>query len=188
VSEGGGYLGRLWRASAHPGEFFATLPASPRLWEATRAGLLSVAVSSLVFSWAIGRGISSDAWLPILLLVAPGAFLYVTLLWLVGGLALARAGSLDRRGWEVAAWAWVPAGFMAVALLPVVAVFPVTSLAAGLLGLPVWHLAVVYRGLAEFAEHRARSALVIYALVVLAAPLTVLVAALLGYLAQGGAG
>jgi hypothetical protein len=188
VSEGDRYLGRLWRAAAHPSEFFAALPASPRLGEAARAGLLSVAVSSLVFSWAIGRGISSDAWLPLLLLVAPGAFLYVTLLWLLGGLALARAGALDRRGWEVAAWAWVPAGFMAVALLPVVAVFPVTSLAAGLLGLPVWHLAVVYRGLAEFAGPRTRSALIIYALVVLAAPLTLLAAALLGYLAKAPAG
>jgi hypothetical protein len=155
---------------------------------AGRAALLSVGVSSLVFSWAIVRGTSSDAWIPILLVVVPGAVLYAALLWLLGGLALARTAAIDLRGWEVAAWAWVPSGFMALSLLPVVAVFPVTSLAIGLFGLPLWHLTVVHAGLAEFAERGVRKALVVYALVVLAAPLTVLAAALLSLLAGGDPG
>lgn len=131
---------------------------------------------------AVGRATSSDAWLPILLLVVPGLVLYSGALWLLGGLTLARSAAMDLRGWEIAAWAWVPTGFLALSLLPVVAVFPVTSLIVGLLGLPLWHLSIVRSGLRQFAERKPGRSLLLYALVVLAAPLTAMLVGLLAYL------
>lgn len=166
----------LWLAVSRPHEFFAGFPPHPRLLLALRPATLSVLLGASMFSWAIARGTSSDS-LAVTLVILPGAVLYAAVLWLLGGLALARSAELSERGWEVAAWAWVPAGFMAIALLPVVAVFPVTSLVVGLLGLPVWHLAVVHAGLREFAPSKWRRALLIYAVVVLAAPLTLMAAA-----------
>jgi hypothetical protein len=176
-------LRRSWRAASTPGDFFADLPDAPRVASATIPALLSVAAGALILAWAIARATSSDAWLPILLLVVPGLLIYSATLWLLGGLVLSRAAELDLRGWEIAAWAWVPTGFLALSLLPVVAVFPVTSLMLGTLGLPVWHLTVVHAGLARFAPAGGRRALLLYALVILAAPLTVMGVTLLAILA-----
>lgn len=172
-----GYLQRLWVAVSRPQEFFAALPPHPQLALALRPAAVSVVLGASMFSWAIARGTSSDSLVAVMLLVLPGSLLYAATLWLLGGLALARTADLSERGWEIAAWAWVPAGFMALGLLPVVAVFPVTSLVVGLLGLPVWHLAVVHAGLSEFAPSRSRGALLIYALVVLAAPIALMAGA-----------
>ncbi|MEX2542505.1 MAG: hypothetical protein WD314_11880 [Trueperaceae bacterium] len=183
-----GWLGRAWRASAHPGDFFATLPDDARLGAAARPALLSLTVGASVMAFAIGRATASDAWLPILLFVVPGMILYGATLWLVGGMTLARAAALDLRGWEIAGWAWVPTGFLALSLLPVAAVFPVTSLVVGTLGLPVWHLAVVAAGLKTFSGRRPGRALLFYALVVLAVPITAMAISLLAILATGTGG
>lgn len=172
------YLRRLWVAAAHSDDFFASLPEAARLGPALRAGGLSVAASTLVFAWAIARATSSEVLAPVLVFVVPGALLYAATLWFLGGLALSWTVDLDLRAWEIAGWAWVPSGFMALALLPVVAVFPVTSLVAGLLGLPVWHLAVVHAGVGRFVPHQQRRALIVYALVVLAVPIVAMAAAL----------
>ena len=183
-----GYLQWLWMAVSRPREFFAEFPREVRLRLALRPALVSVVLGASMFSWAIARGTSSDSLVAVMLLVLPGAVLYASILWLLGGLALARTADLGERGWEVAAWAWVPAGFMALALLPVVAVFPVTSLTVGMLGLPVWHLLVVHAGLEQFAPDRSRRALLIYGIVVLAAPVTLLAGATAVLLWGGTAG
>lgn len=175
------YVRRIWRAASQPSEFFAATDAEPDLWSAAGPALLSVTLGALVLAAAIVRATSSDAWLPILLFVVPGLVLYSGALWLLGGLALARSAAMDLRGWEVAAWAWVPTGFLALSLLPVVAVFPVTSLIIGLLGLPLWHLSIVRAGLRQFAERKAGRTFLLYALVVLAAPITAMVVGLLAY-------
>lgn len=182
------WLGRLWRSAAHPRDFFETLPDDPRLGAAARAALFSLTIGAAVMALAIGRATASDAWLPIVVFVVPGMILYGATLWLVGGLTLARAAALDLRGWEIAGWAWVPSGFLALSLLPVVAVFPVTSLVVGTLGLPVWHLAIVAAGLEAFAGRRPRRALLFYALVVLAVPITAMAIGLLAILATGAGG
>lgn len=172
-----GYLQRLWVAASRPQEFFAEFPPQPRLLRAVRPALVAVVLGAVMFSWAIARGTSSDSLVAVMLVVLPGAVLYAATLWLLGGLALARTADLGERGWEIAAWAWLPSGFMAIALLPVVAVFPVTSLVIGMLGLPIWHLVVVHAGLCRFAPTKMRRALIIYGAVVLAIPLTVIVGA-----------
>lgn len=179
---------RLWRAVSQPAEFFADLPDDTRIGSAAWPALVSTSLGGVVFALAVGGATSSDAWLPIVLLVVPGIVLYGAVLWLLGGLALSRTAALDVRGWEVAAWAWVPTGFLALALLPVVAVFPVSSLVLGTMGLPVWHLAVVHAGLREFAEERRRRALLLYALVVLAAPAVLITGILITLTAAVGAG
>lgn len=184
----GSWIGRLWRAAAHPEGFFASLPDDPRLGAAARSALVSLTVGAVVLALAITRATASDAWLPILVFVVPGMIIYSATLWLVGGLTLARAAALDLRGWEIAGWAWVPTGFLALSLLPVVAVFPVTSLVIGTLGLPAWHLSVVAAGLKYFAGRRPRRALLFYALVVLALPLTAMAVTLLAILATGAGG
>jgi hypothetical protein len=181
-------LRRSWRASAQPGEFFAGLPEEPRPGAAAGPALLSVALGALVLAMAIGRATQSDAWLPLVLFVVPGTVLYSAALWLLGGLTLARAAALDVRGWEIAAWAWVPTGFLGLSLLPVVGVFPVTGLTLGTLGLPVWHLAVVRAGLNRFQARRPGRALVYYSLVVLAAPLTAMAVTVVAVLAGGESG
>lgn len=173
---------RVWAAASQPAEFFAGLEGEPDLGKAIRPALLSVAIGALVLAAAVGRATSSDAWLPILLFVVPGLILYSAALCLLGGLTLARSAAMDLRGWEVATWAWVPTGFLALSLLPVVAVFPVTSLIIGLLGLPLWHLSIVRAGLLQFAERKPARTLLLYALVVLAAPLTAMTVGLLAYL------
>lgn len=168
------YLQWLWLGVSRPRDFFAGFPSEPRLALALKPALVAVLLGATMFGWAIARGTSSDSVIAVMLLVLPGALLYAATLWLLGGMALARTARIGEHGWEIAAWAWVPAGYLALILLPVVAVFPVTSLATGMLGLPFWHLYVVHAGLGRFAPARARRALVVYVVVVLAVPLTLL--------------
>jgi hypothetical protein len=180
-----GGLRRSWRAASQPSEFFSSLSDESRPGAAAWTSLLSVTIGALVLALAVVRATQSDAWLPIVIFVVPGTVLYSAALWLLGGLTLARAAALDVRGWEIAGWAWMPSGYLALSLLPVVAVFPVTGLLLGTLGLPIWHLAVVRAGLSEFRGRRPGRALLLYSLVVLAAPITAMTVVLLAVLAGG---
>lgn len=162
-----------WQAVSAPEAFFRRLePHPPRLLAAGAAALASGSVGLLVLGLAVARATASD---PLLL---AGAFLalglgYLVAAWLLGGIALTRPAGLDLRAWEVAAWAWVPAGFLGVSLLPVAWFFPLPSLAVGLLALPLWHLWIVFAALRVLAPARVRLAGGLYLLVVFVFPLLV---------------
>lgn len=164
------WLREAWWAASAPGAFFEALEERPAVGRASLAGLASVTVAALIAAALIARATGSTALLPIVLGFPAAVLPYVALVTLLGGLILLRAAGLDLRAWEVAAWAWVPAGFLAVALLPIGLLAPAATLIGGLLMLPPWHLWLVHAGTRAHAAGGVRAAVTLYVLVVFIAP------------------
>lgn len=165
-------LRSAWRAVSAPAAFFARrVDHDPRPVRAFGVAVLAWIVGSAVAGWAITLATQSDPLLVVLATVAL-SLPYLFLVWGLGGLAIVRPARLDLRAWEIAGWTWLPAGFLGVALLPVVPLAPIAALAVGVLLLPVWNLFVLYGGLRVFApEDRIRMSSLLYLVVVFIAPL-----------------
>ena len=170
-----GPLRKPWSAASAPARFFATRDEDdPRPLRAFGVALTSWAVGAAVSGLALALATGSDV-LVVLLATVGLSLPYLVLVWGLGGLALVRPARLDIRAWEIAAWAWVPAGFLGVALLPVVPFAPLVALAVGILLLPPWNMFVVVGGLRACAPpERIRGASLLYLTVVFVAPLAFL--------------
>lgn len=164
-------LRRAWLAASHPRAFFDGLDERPALGPAAVAVAVSGVVGGLAAAVVAARATASDAWLPLLLagpaLVVP----YLALLTLLGGLVLMRPAGLDLRAWEIAAWSWVPIGFLAASLTPIALVAPLPAALVAASLVPAWHLWLVWRGTRAHAVHGARGAVVLYGATVFVAPL-----------------
>lgn len=166
-----GSLRALWRSASAPRVFFeARSDEEPRPLRSLAVGLASGLVGALVAGWALALATGSDPWI-VILATAGLSLPYLVLINALGGLAIVRLGRLDLRAWEITGWSWVPAGFLGVALAPVVQLGPLPALAVGLMLLPAWNIFVVVGGLRAFAPpERIRAASLVYIAVVYLAP------------------
>lgn len=162
-------LRRAWRAASAPRAFYADLPDRPALGTAAAAAAIAGLVGSVVLA-AVAARATGSAPLPTLLVVPALALPYLALVTVLGGLVLMRPAALDLRAWEIAAWAWTPAGFLGLALLPIGLAAPAPTLFAASLMLPLWHLWLVWSGTSTHASGRPRLAVVLYAAAVFVAP------------------
>ena len=180
------WLQDAWWACSAPLGFFAHLAERahgrplPALGTAAASWVAAVAVAALAFV----RATDSEGY--VVLLALGGVVLgpLFVLLSMLGGLMLLGPGGMGGRAWEVVGWSWAPAGALALAVLPVVPLFPTLAAAAAVLAFPIWHLALVGAALAAFATVQRTRTVLIYALVVFLVPGT---AATLALLAAMGA-
>ncbi|MBA2668332.1 MAG: hypothetical protein H0U69_15010 [Trueperaceae bacterium] len=175
-----------WRAASAPTRFFLALAdaGEPRPLRAALAATLCVSAALGVLSLAFVRATGSDGvllvWAASLAIALP-VFSFVLL---VGGLVMLRPAALDVRAWEVAGWAWTPAGALALSLLPAVVMAPGVSAVVGLVTFPIWHLIVVVRGVRALSPGRHVAASALYAIAVFGVPALLMV---IGYaIVQGG--
>lgn len=164
-------LRRAWAAVSRPRSFYASLSDRPALATAAATAALSAVVGTAALALVVARATASDAWLPWLLGVPALLLPYLTLIALLGGLVLMRPAGLDLRAWEIVAWAWVPAGFVGVSLLPIGLLAPWPALVVGASLLPLWHLWLVWSGTETFAAGRPRLATTLYGVTVFGLPL-----------------
>lgn len=166
-----GLVRKAWRAASAPRAFFGDRrddDATPL--RALLVALASGTVGAVFAGWALALATGSD---PLVVMLAAVALSlpYLVLITTLGGLAIVRPGRLDLHAWEIAGWSWVPAGFLGLALAPVVPLSPTLALAVGVLLLPAANLFVVHGGLRAFAPaERVRTAFLIYLAVVYVAP------------------
>jgi hypothetical protein len=160
-----------WRAVSHPRAFFAGLDDRPQLPLALAVMGVSVLAGSAILALLALRATGSDAWAPILLGVPVALLVHVATVTLLGGLTLMLPAGLDLRAFEIVAWSWVPAGALAVSLLPIGLLAPWSTLFGGVLVvLPAWHLWMIWRGLEVHALRARRAAFLFYVLAVYAFP------------------
>lgn len=171
-----GPVRKLWAAASAPAAFFARRSDDdPRPVRAFGVAVIAWSIGAMVAGWALARATHSDPL--VLIAVTMGLSLpYLFLVWALGGLAIVRPARLDLRAWEISGWTWVPAGFLGIALAPVVPFAPIAAIAVALIMLPAWNLFVLYGGLRVFAPpSRIRPASLIYLAVVFVAPLVLTV-------------
>lgn len=170
-----GGIRTLWAAASAPSRFFARrAEREPRPLRALAVAVLAVSLGAAVAGWALALATASDPWVIVLGTVAV-VLPYLLLVWALGGLALVRPARLDLRAWEIAGWAWLPAGFLALALAPVVPIAPLVALAVGILLLAPWNLFIVVGGLRVHAPPAGvRTAALLYLAAVFVAPLAFL--------------
>ena len=168
-------LRSAWRAVSHPRAFFCSLEDRPALGAAIGTMAVSAAIASLVLAVLILRATASDAVLPLLVGVPAAVLPYLAIVTMLGGLTLMRPAGLDLRAFEIVAWAWVPAGVLALSLLPIGLFAPLPTLLGGaFVLLPAWHLWLVFRGLEVHADRGLRSAFLFYVVAVFALPAVLL--------------
>jgi hypothetical protein len=137
-----------WWACSAPGSFFRRLEGEePRVGRAVAAALLSVTLACAVFALAFVRLTASDGYLVVLALTLALLLPITALLVFLGGLAVVRPAALELRAWELVAWAYAPAGALALSLLPVTPFFPGPSAAGLVVAFPIWHLLLLATGL-----------------------------------------
>ncbi|MFN2321570.1 MAG: hypothetical protein ABR510_01240 [Trueperaceae bacterium] len=173
-----------WWACSAPLGFFAHLADRshgrpvPALGTAAAAWVAALAVAALAFVRATG----SEGYVVILGLAAVAIGPLFVLVSVLGGLMLLGPGGMGGRAWEVVGWSWAPAGALALAVFPMVPLFPAIAAAVAVLAFPIWHLGLIGAGVAAFGvQHRVRTVL-IYALVVFLVPGSVATLALLAAL------
>lgn len=161
-----------WWAASAPASFFQALQQdpAPRLWRAVLAALLAVLLALAVLSLAFVRATASDGWLLVWLLACAIGVPYLAMVLLLGGLVMVRPANLDLRAWEIAGWAWVPAGALALSLAPATYFAPLPAAALGLLVFPFWHVVLVVNGVTAFAPTRRLITTVIYLVAVFLVP------------------
>lgn len=161
-----------WSAASSPTAFYRTLrlTSAPRLGRACAAAAAAVVVACAVLALAFVRATGSDAFVLVWAFLVAVALPVAAMVLLLGGLVMVRPAALDLRAWEIAAWAWVSAGVLAVSLAPAVFVAPVPAVVAGLVAWPVWHVVLVARGVAVFAPRRSAPAVALYLVAVFLVP------------------
>ncbi len=163
-------LRRAWRAASAPEAFFAGLDSTQvRLPAALATAAVFAAVGAAVAGLLAARATGSVPW-PFLLGAPAVALPYLMIIGMLGALVLMRPGGMELRAIEVVAWAWVPAGWSALAVAPVGWFAPAPALLVAALLLPPWHLWVLWRGIEAFAPARQRTTAVLYGVVVFAVP------------------
>jgi hypothetical protein len=161
-----------WWVCSAPERFFRARAAQdePQPARAAVAAVTAVAGALGVLSLAFVRATASEGaalvWLAAMALGLPALGLGV----LLGGLVLLRPAALDLQAWELVAWAWVPAGALALSLLPAVFVAPTVAALAGLAAFPVWHLVIVRAGLRALAPGRVGAGLGRYLVAIFVVP------------------
>ena len=161
-----------WWAASAPSSFFQALQRdpAPQPWRAVFAALLAVLLALAVLSLAFVRATASDGWLLVWLLACGIGVPYLAMVLLLGGLVMVRPANLDLRAWEIAGWAWVPAGALALSLAPAAYFAPLPAAALGLLVFPFWHVVLVVNGVTAFAPTRRLITTVIYLVAVFLVP------------------
>ncbi|MDF1521902.1 MAG: hypothetical protein P1P87_03675 [Trueperaceae bacterium] len=175
------WLQDSWWAASAPVGFFAHLAErdGPRPLPAVATAFGSWAAAAAVAALAFVRATGSDGYLLLAGFAAAVLVPLAALVTILGGLMLLGPGGLGSRAWEIVGWAWAPAGVLALALLPVVPLFPGAASAAAVVAFPAWHLGLVGAALAAFdARARVRTVL-LYALAVFLIPGTIAALALL---------
>ena len=175
------WLQDAWWACSAPVGFFAHLADRergrplPALGTAAAAWFAALAVAALAFL----RATESEGYAVVLGLAAIAIGPLFVLVSLLGGLMLLGPGGLGGRAWEIVGWSWAPAGALALAVLPVVPLFPTLAAAAAVLAFPIWHLGLVGAALGAFAARNRVRTVLIYALVAFLVPGSVAMLALL---------
>lgn len=164
-------LRRSWHAASRPRAFYESLEGRTEIGAAATAALLAGAVGASALAVLLIRLTESSGWLPLVLGVPALALPYLALISLLGGLMLMRPAGLDLRAWEIVLWAWVPAGFLGLSLLPIGLVAPLPTLIGGSIMLPLWHLWLVWSGTERHAVAHARAAVALYVVAVFGLPL-----------------
>lgn len=164
---------QAWWAASAPRSFFLSLHAAPhaRVGRAATAALLSWLVAATVGALAFVRATGSDGFVVAVALLLAIGLPYLLMAVFVGGLVMVRPAQLDLRAWEIAAWAWVPAGVLALSLLPAALVAPAPAALLGVAVAPVWHIVLVLHGVRVFAPARLGVAIVLYLVAVVVVPL-----------------
>lgn len=165
----------VWRAVSHPTSFFERLGDEPRIAAPAGLAIVSATLGSMIAAILLTRATASDAWLPLLLGAPLVTIPYLGTIGLLGGLILMRPAGLDLRAFEIVAWAWVPSGPLAVALLPIGLLAPWPTLLGGAMFLlPPWHMWIVWRGVEVHAEGAPRLAFGLYVAAVFGLPAALL--------------
>ena len=161
-----------WWAASAPTSFYRMLhgASAPRLARACTAAALSVVLACAALALAFVRASDSDGFALAWGFLSAIALPLLAMLLLLGGLVMVRPAALDLRAWEISAWAWVPAGVLAVSLAPAALVAPVPAVVAGLVAWPFWHVALVATGVGVFAAQRRAVALTLYLVAVFLVP------------------
>lgn len=167
-----GLVRDAWWAASAPMSFFRALHETPaaQLPRALAAALVAVLLALAVLSLAFVRATASDGFLLVWVFASAIGLPYLAMVILLGGLVMVRPAELDLRAWEIVAWSWVPAGTLALSLLPAAIVVPLPTALVGVLAFPFWHVVLVATGLRVFARRRALTALVLYLVAVFVVP------------------
>ena len=167
-----GWLQDGWWACSAPLGFFAALAEREhgRPLRALATALAAWLATLFVAAFAFVRATESEGYVVVLGLGVVALGPLFVLLAALGGLLLLGPGGLGGRAWEVVGWSWAPAGALALAVLPVVALYPGVAVAAAVFAFPLWHLGLVGAALAAFGAHRRVRNVLIYALVVFLVP------------------
>lgn len=172
-------LKQAWQAVANTHVFFEGLVSQKvRVPQAVLTALVSVSVALLIIAIALVR-ISASAAIPVILFVLVAGLINWLLLLALGGLVIMRPAQLDVRAWELVAWAWTPAAYIALSLLLVTFYYPVIALVLGIILFNGWHLSMLYGALRTFAPDKAARSCVWYAFSILLAPWLLLVSSYL---------
>jgi hypothetical protein len=176
----------IWRAASRPQPFFEKLKeAPPNLLYSSLAAMLSVSFALVALAFAIIVATASTAYAPIVLGLLLAGLFYWLLIWALGGLVIIRPASLDIRGWEIVAWSWVPAGVVALSLIPVVFIQPLIAIFAGVFGVYIWHIGILSVALGVFAEKGRVRAMIWYIGCVMVLPWLMFGAVYFGFWATG---
>ncbi len=162
----------MWRAASKPRLFFQALDNSqPRIAPALGVAVFSYLLAIVGLALAFIRISNSNAFLPILLMSALFAVIHIFTLWGLGGMIVQILGQLELRSWELVGWAWTPLFFVTVSLLPATIFAPMLAAVTGIILAIIWHLVVFATGLRVFVPKRGLRIMVVYVLLVFAAPL-----------------
>jgi hypothetical protein len=131
-------------------------------------------VMSLIVTLGLARATQSDAWLPLLFAAAIGALVTFLYSWAFGSIFVQRPGPLALRAWEVTGWSWTPALFGSLSMLVPLLILPTLALPLTLIGVFVWHLAVLRAGASVFLERPGGRVVLIYALAIYGFPFALL--------------
>jgi hypothetical protein len=161
-----------WWAASAPTSFYRALQAAnaPRLARACTAAAVSVVLACAALALAFVRATESDGFLLAWAFLSAVALPLLAMLLLLGGLVMVRPAALDLRAWEISAWAWVPAGALAVSLTPAALIAPVPAVVVGVVAWPFWHVALVASGVAVFAAQRRVVSVALYLVAVFVVP------------------
>lgn len=170
-----GLLTLWWMAASSPKRFFERLePLPTQIPRAGRTAFVSMLALSLSFTVGVARATGSDAWLPFLALALFGAILVFLYFWAFGSIFVQRPGELALRAWEVSGWSWTPALFGSLSMLIPLLLLPTLALPVMLVGVLLWHLAVLRAGLSAFLGRPALRTVTLYALYIFILPLLLL--------------
>jgi hypothetical protein len=161
-----------WWACSAPTSFFRHLDDEPaRPLRAVAAAFVAVSLACGTLALAFVAATGSDGWWLVAAVTLALALPLVGMLGFLGGLVVVRPAGLALRSWEVVAWAYAPAGALALSLLPVALPFPAPSAAAWFLAFPVWHVVVLWAGLRTLGTGRPAVAMAWYVATLTVVPL-----------------